>query len=288
VILAREGEVVDMLWKSNPVEEAIRIEEIFTFFKIHHEKNYEFPGETHNFWEMVYVIKGSLCVSADEKIYNLSGGEVIFHKPMELHKFYIDDEYGADIVVITFNATGNLTEFFEGRVCRIDNDQQYIVESLIRYAEIRKNPKKSFFRNYVDTPEATPLYWSTVAGYAQMLMLSLAQSSSEPSVVKNADSSIFARAVKYMNDNIFENPTADDIAQSLNVSVSTLKRIFARYAGFGVHKYFLKLKLKYAMKLLEDGYSVTLVAEKLNFSSQGYFTRAFKRETGTLPSDYLI
>ncbi len=275
-----------MFWEAYPVGETVSIKELFSFFKIHHGKDYEFPGEAHNFWEMMYVIKGSLCVSADDKIYNLTSGEMIFHKPMELHKFCIDDDDGADIMVISYNAEGALTNFFENKVYRLNGKQKSVIDALMSYADSFSQSEETNYIKYIEYPDTSPLFLQTVAVYAQMLMLSLAQGGTVASVVKNADSKLFSKAVKFMNDNIYESPTAEDIARSLNVSVSTLKRIFAKYTGFGVHKYFLKLKLKCAIALLGEGDSVTGVSERLNFSSQGYFTRVFKRETGTLPSEY--
>ena len=65
-----------------------------------------------------------------------------------------------------------------------------------------------------------------------------------------------------------------------------LKRVFSKFAGMSVHKYFLNLKLNAALKLLQSGKTVTEVTETLNFSSQSYFSSAFKRETGKLPSEF--
>ena len=62
--------------------------------------------------------------------------------------------------------------------------------------------------------------------------------------------------------------------------------IFDKYAGMGVHKYLLKLKIKAAMELLADGNGVAVVAEKVGFGSQSYFSKAFKRETGQNPTDF--
>ena len=76
------------------------------------------------------------------------------------------------------------------------------------------------------------------------------------------------------------------IAKKLNVSVSYLKKIFTKYAGLGVHKYFLKSKITIACRLLRRGMSVCEVSEKLSFSSHNYFSTVFKRETGRLPSEF--
>ena len=55
---------------------------MYSLFETHYNGRYVFPGETHNFWECLYVQKGEVCVSADERVYNLTDGEIIFHKPL--------------------------------------------------------------------------------------------------------------------------------------------------------------------------------------------------------------
>ena len=81
-----------------------------------------------------------------------------------------------------------------------------------------------------------------------------------------------------------EKTATEEISKQVCISQAGLKRIFKKYSGFGIHKYFLKLKLKLAAEMLVSGVSVTDTAEKLSFSSQGYFTKAFHREIGVLPS----
>lgn len=54
----------------------------------------------------------------------------------------------------------------------------------------------------------------------------------------------------------------------------------------GIHKYYLNIKIQQAADLLKAGESVTVIADKLNFSSQNYFPIVFKREIGVSPTDY--
>ena len=42
-------------------------------------KGFTFEGESHDFWEMVYVDKGSVCITRDGEEIILSQGDVIFH-----------------------------------------------------------------------------------------------------------------------------------------------------------------------------------------------------------------
>ena len=90
-----------------------------------------------------------------------------------------------------------------------------------------------------------------------------------------------------MKNNITSSLSVSSIANELNISESMLKRIFNKYAGIGIHKYFLTLKIQEAVYMLDDGMTVTEVSDELNFSSQGYFSRAFKREKGLSPTKYI-
>ena len=270
-----------------PIKERIKITQINTFFKLPCGESYEFSGESHNFWEMMYVIRGSLCVSADERVYNLSPGQIIFHQPLELHKFYVTERGGAEILVMSYLVEGRLRDFFREKVFLLNKEQKRILSDLIRYAESHASETERIYDRYLSAFQTEDLYSQKVSLSVQQLMLSLAENSSITPLPDGEDSAVFTKAVQYMNDRIYENLSVEEIAAGLHVSVSALKRIFKKYAGLGVHKYFLKLKLKTAIELLGSGNSVTSVAGQLNFSSQGYFTNVFKREFGDAPSSYL-
>ena len=275
-----------MSWIPYPIKERIKITEMFSFFKLHCYIGYEFKGATHDFWECLYVIDGEICVTADERVYNLSKGNIIFHKPLELHKFQITDENSAIVLIFSFSAEGPLCEFFHNKVFSLNQAQINTITELMNYMQSYANLDLN--SQYIDmcSPafEKANFCSQNINIYLCQLMLSLANNNNVLSVLKSYDSRIFTKAVNYMSENVYESLSVSDISSHLNLSASSLKRIFKLYAGMGVHKYFLKLKIKVATQLLSEGYSVTYVADKLNFSSQGYFTSTFKRETGSLPS----
>lgn len=279
-----------MPWIAYPVREQIRITDMYSLFEVHYEDGYAFPGEAHNFWECLYVVNGEACVSGNERVYNLSQGSIIFHRPLEFHKFIINGADGADLLIFSFTAEGPLTACLEEKVFALSDAQQNILTSLLSFIHVRMR-EANLPRS--DTLEATlclepfhtmPAYSQTVAMYLQQLMLSLAEDGSVSSVSSAPDAVIFRKAISYLNSNVSGQPSVPETARYCNVSEASLKRIFDRYAGIGIHKYLLKLKIKAAAELLESGESVSHVAEQLGFNNQSYFSRAFKRETGLMPS----
>lgn len=276
-----------MIWQSKPIKEQIRITEMYSLFEPHYEYNYVFPGETHNFWECLYVQKGEVCVSADERVYNLSNGEIIFHKPLELHKFIVNSEDGTDLLIFSFSAEGELTGYLRDKVFRLSQSQIVIVNDFLSYIRSKtKAPDGNITEiSYLRPFENSPCYSQMVSSYLCQLILSLSEEGNVSSVSSAPDAILFCKAISYLNHNLHRQPSVPEIAKYCNVSEAGIKRIFDKYADIGVHKYLLKLKIKAAAELLHDGQRVSEVADKLGFNSQSYFSKAFKRETGTSPSD---
>jgi len=273
--------------------EFLCIDALFTMFKIHYDKDYYFGGEVHNFWECLYVIDGDVQVSGDERIYALTKGDIIFHKPMELHKFTVTGEKGATVFIFSFNLEGRLKKQFQNKVFSLTDEQNRILDTLISFAQTEA---KRFEISIVDFPyhgflmpsEFSDIYLQRIVLYISELFLSLADHDNVSPSIHNPETELFKKAVVFMSENLSENLSIEEIAKNCNTSLSGIKRIFSKYGGMGVHKYFLSLKLNAALKLLKSGYTVTEVTDALKFSSQSYFSSAFKRETGKNPSDFKI
>lgn len=276
-----------MIWLAYPIKEQIRITDMYSLFVVHYDCGYAFPGESHNFWECVYIIKGGACISGNERVYNLTQGSIIFHKPLELHKFIVNGKGGADMLIFSFAAEGPLTAYLEEKVFMLSDFQKSIVDALLLFIREHLKPtadSEDLYQSCLKPFRTLPTYSQMLASYLHQLMLSLAETGAVSAVSSAPDAVIFRRAISYLNSNIHRQPSVPELARFCNVSESGLKRIFDKYAGISIHKYLMKLKIKTASELLQQGESVSNVAEKLGFNSQSYFSRAFRRETGVTPS----
>lgn len=271
------------------INHCININEIFSLFETHYDKGFVFNGEAHNFWECLYVISGEVCVSGDERIYNLTKNDIIFHRPMELHKFHVECDEGVDILVFSFYADGEIIGFFEKKVFNLLDNQQKIIGLFLKY--MREQYEKTSlsdtsYRMYMKGFNTSKTYSHMITSYIEQLLLSLYDDNNNAEILHTPETIAFYNAVKYMSRQLDKNMSVDEIALECNVSTSTLKRIFAKYAGMSVHKYFITLKMQTAVDLLNKGVSVTEIAEKLGFAGQSYFSAAFKREMGISPTKY--
>ncbi|WP_321939037.1 AraC family transcriptional regulator ligand-binding domain-containing protein [Paraburkholderia sp. J8-2] len=98
--------------------------------------------------------------------------------------------------------------------------------------------------------------------------------------------SIVAKTREYLEQNIAQPVTIQDLAQALHTSVRTLNR---RYAEEGTHFQLVKDGLRRDIavhRLTNSNTSVAALAFDLGFSDATVFCRAFKHWTGSSPTDY--
>lgn len=278
-----------MIWRSYEVKEQVKIERLYSLFKRHFKKGHHFLGEMHDFWEAVYVVDGEIIISADENIHNFKSGDIIFHKPLELHKFNVTGENGATLLVFTFSMSGQICKNLERQAFHLDKYNRNVIKNFLQFLEIQAKKEYDIenidtFGDFMPKFEENHIFLQTVSGYVATIVLSLSDDSTALPKTKTHETELFKQALEIMNTSISSQLTVDNLANELNMSVSSLKRLFDKYAGMSVHKYFLTLKIKTATVLLKGGMTVNEVSDALGFSSQGYFSASYKRETGVNPS----
>lgn len=265
------------------IKEPLVIDAFYSFFKLHYNNDYRFDGELHDFWECVYVIDGSIRASGDNRVYDLVKGDIIFHKPMEMHKFSVSADTGATLLIFSYNMHGKAVERLKNKVFSLNDAEKQIVFNLLEF--IKDKEDKSNVLNVHEYLKPSGVYLERLSAFLYQLFLSLADSGSVSETLDNTETQLFKKAVDFMKICVSRPLFVADIAKHCTISESGLKRLFKKYAGMSVHKYFLNLKLKTALSLLESGKTVTEVSELLNFSSQSYFSVTFKREMGKSPSE---
>ena len=69
-------------------------------------------------------------------------------------------------------------------------------------------------------------------------------------------------------------------------SVSNLEKSFKKHLKASPVNYRHKIRIEHAKQLLAGGYSVKETAEKVGYSDIYYFSRMFKKLSGTTPGKY--
>ncbi len=95
------------------------------------------------------------------------------------------------------------------------------------------------------------------------------------------------KALKIMQNMVFDNITLSGLAERLQLNPSYLVRLFKKKMNISPMKYYTKLKVEAASSMLiNTDATICAIAEKLCFSSEFHLSRTFKQHTGYAPSRY--
>lgn len=275
------------------------IEYYISAFEANYNPGFYFPGEYHDFWEVVYVISSKVGVSSDEKVFDLYEGDVIFHKPMEFHRLWTIDDSNAHLFIMSFKLSGNLGEKLNDKVIHLSEHQRELMHSLIsEFAKSAgfefeenipvKHPGIRKISNFLRSWDKCSASTLSVKYKTLLFLVDILQSDFPQKEQKSSKSArVYREIVEIMEKNVHGKITVEEIAKKCNFSVAYIKKVFAMYSDCGIHKYFQKLKIKEAVALLETGISVSDVSERLAFANANYFGICFKKEMGCSPTSYL-
>ena len=277
----------------------IAVDAIVTVHYLEHAKNYVFQGESHDFWELVYVDKGTLTAVAEDVTYELSQGQLLFHRPNEFHKLSANGTVAPNLVIVSFVSNSAAMTFFEHRRQFATQRQRDLLSQLVREAgQAFSCPLGDPSLPQMTCAEDAPF------GAQQLVQLSLEAllidiirtgepSTEKPrvasSVKQHADSELTERVIRYMDEHLCNNLSFSTICLYSAQSATNLKTIFKSVTGMGVMEYYRHLKIERAKQLLREGNgNITQIADRLGYTSVHYFSRHFKQATGMTPREYTL
>ena len=252
------------------------------FLRDAHEDFY-FEGEMHDFWEMVYAVDGSVTVSEDEHVYELSKGQAIFHRPMEFHRLWCRKGQKGKLIIISFKYGGTLIDGLGNGMFTLNSYLHQLLTETFKHISFNfENAELT-----LDSKEDNILNESICIAELELFLLTTASEilpDKKQSYTVGAHN--YKNILRVMKSHIDENLSVDDIAFLAQLGTSNLKKTFRTYAGCGVMQYFNKMRIMHASELLKIGLSVAEVSDKMSFSSPEYFSYVFKRETGITPIQF--
>jgi AraC-like DNA-binding protein len=274
----------------------IDIRGLYTFYYFERGKDFYFAGERHDFWEMVYVDSGEISVVADGVGYILRQGEIIFHKPVEIHTLASNHKDPHNIMVVTFSAKGGAMKFFENKILSVDGAQKKILSRLLTEA-------REVFGSLAEEKDGLPLNAAPIGApqmivnYIEQFLIALIRGSGglhgarvgrkSAHAKKNVENALVDAAEKYLSEHVRDGLTLRGVCEHFSVSKSYLCKLFHEETGESVIRRYIALKIAEAKRLIRQGdLNFTQIAEALGYAGIHHFTRSFKRMAGVSPSAY--
>ena len=279
-----------------PLRSVLEVDELISLHYFEYVKDFQGVGESHDFWELVYVDYGEVQASTGSKLHRLSQGDMVFHQPMEMHNVYATGDF-ANVFIISFECKSPAMEFFSKKVLHLSRRERDLV------AQLWQEGQQLFAAPY-DIMDQTQLVIRGDAPFGQeqvvknlleLLLIHLISSNTLPQTEPVTDTRgrrqnekrLVEAISDILNQNLYRSITLDEICSQVSFSKSYVEKVFKEHTGDGIIKYFNKLKVAEAKRLISEGkYRYTEIAEMLGFGSIHYFSRTFKLHTNMTPSGY--
>lgn len=259
--------------------------------------DFQWPGERHDFWEVVYVDRGEAVITAEEEEYTLKAWEMVFHCPNEWHNLRAAEGKTAGVIVIAFVCDSPGMEAFRRRIIALGPQERQCLTTIVREAERayvyfeNRAPHVRLVRR-----EDAPLGAEQLirANLEQLFIYacrgSAAGRAEAPRMNSNAlnhHSEMVERTKGFLYAHIHEKITLARVAAEISVSPSHLKRVFREQTGQSVIAYLTDMRVRRAKQMICDHqYNFSQIAEAVGFDSVYYFSARFKKYTGMTPTDY--
>jgi len=273
------------------------VEQIFSIHFFEYMKDFSYSGESHDFWEFVYVDKGAVEALGGEKKHNLIKGDIIFHQPGEFHNLNSRGRIAPNLIILSFSSRSPGIEWFRGRILRISSEEQNILARIIHEAG-------SSFSTRLDDPwlpglkrKPRPVFASEqlIKIYLEQFLISLVrrdlkiEKSRKPTspLAEKTNKDAFNIVLQYFEKNLIEMSNLETVCRNTGYSCTHLENVFKEKTGRSVMEYYKIIKLEKAKDLIREGdYTFTQIASFLNYSSIHYFSKVFKKYIGMTPSEY--
>ena len=260
-------------------------------------KNFRDSTEYHNFWELVYVDKGELVATADGESHLLKAGELVFHRPNELHALEIYDQKPANIIIISFCCESPIMRFFEQKILLLGQQEKQCLTQIVQEAETAYESVENVAPYFdLQLREDAPFGCEQFIKATLELLLILIYRRNDAirfdsRIVASNQLHHHARAVRQVQDYLHENYgqriTLEMLAARQNISITQLKRIFKEQTGSTIIAYLTDFRLSEAKRMIQEGnMNFTQIAEAVGYDNIYYFSTLFKKQTGMTLSEY--
>lgn len=282
-------------FKLTPLHRSLQIDNVITVHYFEYPSTFLFNGESHDFWEFLYVDKGEVGITNGTDVHHLKQGEIAFIKPNQFHDVFCNGKVSPNLIVVSFYCNDPSMAFFEDKILKVEKHLSFYLKTIIdeSKASFETDLGDPYFKELVFKKEVPPFALDLICLSLEMFLINLIRNDSQNdknvqvSIHQKEDKRRVQSVIDYLENNLQNNISLRMICDNCSMSRSLIQKIFKEETGWSVMEFFYRLKIEKAKRLIRDGeLNFTQIADFLGYSTIHYFSRQFKKIVGMSPSQY--
>ena len=272
----------------------INLTKIVTIHVHEFDERFVFDGEQHDFWEMVYVDKGSVLVRSGDHEHVMEQGEIVFHAPNEFHSIR-SYHSSPNFFVISFVCNSDAMKYFVGYHASLSRHLQPFLTAALREAEqTYEIPKNEIEFRRLQRKDTAPIGGEQmIKTYLEQLFVQLMRQTAPTAAVfpsrEQMETHLLTVVKQYIDRHLCEAICIADICREIGYSKTYLCRLFHEQSGDTVAHYITVCKIERAKSLIREGtHNFAEISDMLAFDNPQYFSRVFRRVTGMSPTEFKL
>ena len=260
------------------------LKEDFRLFHINDQTKKDFSYHYHDFHKIIVFISGKVTYHIEGKAYHLKPRDILLVSQGAIHKPEIDPSVPYERYIFWIRDTLSCQELntcFQKandrsfNLVRADSALQERLKDLL--PEIEQTLQNKHFG---DTVLRNALFTQFMI-YINRIFL---RTSSSPDKKTYSSDTQVEQLLKYINRNLSENLSIDQLANRFFFSKYHMMRKFKNETGYTIHNYITSKRLLMARSLISQGMPVMKAAQASGFHDYTTFVRAYKKQFGKAPS----
>jgi len=247
----------------------------------------------HQFYEILFFLNGNVSYTIEGRTYQLRPGDILLTSRGDLHKPDIrgGKAYERYLLWVQPHVIDRIRHLgADLDACFRDAQQKR--HHLVRPDSAVLTHLKQICQKMLQTRDETEFGSSTLSlTYLVEFLVYLNRAYfATPDAIRQdiTENEKINQVLAYINTHLSEDLSLDRLSQALFVSKSHLNRSFKDFTGLTLYQYIIKKRLVVARNMLLEGEPVMNACMRCGFSDYSNFLKAFKREFGRSPRDFMV
>ena len=238
------------------------------------DTNARFQLHSHDFCEIIVILRGDITYSVEGRVYKLKRGDIVYSKPSIFHRIHANSNETYERYNIIFDEK----RIPEGILSRIPKDID--VFRLVDYEMILEILERieAFSEHFSDEEM---LHISKALTEEIFFNLAIAERKTKNATVNP----LVDKAISYIHDNLTTITDIAEICDALYITKSHLHHIFVKTMQMSPKQYIISKRLAMARKMIRRGEKPTEVSAICGFGDYTTFFRNYKKAYGYSPSE---